>query len=104
MGETNKQTKTGPRDAIWLRPKSKNLQSLQSDGRWKPSPDKFECGERSEYNNIVGGSITKLGEITFMALLGYEKLPGRNFYTCGGSIINKFYVLTAAHCITDDFR
>jgi len=75
-----------------------------NDGRWKPSPDKFECGERSEYNNIVGGSITKLGEITFMALLGYEKLPGRNFYTCGGSIINKFYVLTAAHCITDDFR
>ena len=55
-------------------------------------------------DNILNGSKTKLGEITFMALLGYEKLPGQIFYTCGASIINKWYVLTTAECIKPDLR
>ena len=83
---------------------------------WKPNEDKGECGEKLNFaqipterkGRILGGSITKLGEITFMALLGYEKLPeklpGAIFYTCGASIINKWYVLTAAHCIADNLR
>ena len=77
---------------------------LKSSGLWKPKEDKGECGEMVNYDNILGGSLTKLGEITFMALLGYEKLPGQIFYTCGASIINKWYVLTAAHCIDEDLR
>ena len=77
---------------------------LQSSGLWKPKEDKGECGETVNIDNILNGSKTKLGEITFMALLGYEKLPGQIFYTCGASIINKWYVLTAAHCIDEDLR
>ena len=77
---------------------------LKSSGLWKPNGDRRECGEKINLSNILGGSITKLGEITFMALLGYEKLPGQIFYTCGASIINKWYVLTAAHCIDEDLR
>ena len=77
---------------------------LKLSGLWKPKEDKGECGEPVNYDNILGGSLTKLGEITFMALLGYEKLPGQIFYTCGASIINKWYVLTAAHCIDNDLR
>ena len=81
---------------------------LKSSGLWKPNGDRRECGEKINLSNILGGSITKLGEITFMALLGYEKLPGRLpgqiFYTCGASIINKWYVLTAAHCIDENLR
>ena len=73
-------------------------------GLWKPNEDKGECGEKVNFDQLLGGSITKLGEITFMALLGYEKLPGQIFYTCGASIINKWYVLTAAHCIENDLR
>ena len=86
----------------------------KSSGLWKPKEDKGECGEKVNFDlagfttersgRILGGSITKLGEITFMALLGYEKLPGQIFYTCGASIINKWYVLTAAHCIDEDLR
>ena len=79
---------------------------------WKPNEDKGECGEKLNFaqipterkGRILGGSITKLGEINFMALLGYEKLPGQIFYTCGASIINKWYVLTAANCIKNNLR
>ena len=49
---------------------------------------------------IVGGSITKLGDFPYMALLGYDVF-GQIYYTCGGSLINKWYVLTAAHCVQD---
>ena len=78
---------------------------------WKPDEDKGECGEKIDFaqipterkGRILGGSITKLGEINFMALLGYEKF-GQIFYSCGASIINKWYALTAANCIDDDLR
>ena len=83
---------------------------------WKPNEDKGECGEKIVFNQalvgfpterkgrILGGSLTTLGEINFMALLGYETLPGQIVYSCGASIINKWYVLTTAECIDADLR
>ena len=58
---------------------------------------KNECGIRLSVEFIVGGNYSKLGEFPYMALLGYQ-IDDKILYTCGGSVINSKYVLTAAHC------
>merc|ERR1712241_881499 len=72
-------------------------------GKWKPNGKNGECGQKINFANIVGGSITKSGDFPYMALLG-SKAKNRNAiqYTCGGSLINKWYVLTAAHCLYNE--
>ena len=56
---------------------------------------------------IVGGENATLGEFPWMALLGFKIKVGRTkediFYLCGGSLINKHYVLTAASCVVAPF-
>ena len=72
-----------------------------NSGLWKPVGDFGECGERLGNSHIVGGKAAQLGEFPWMALLGYapwKKSPDIA-YLCAGSVINKHYVLTAAHCI-----
>lgn len=52
---------------------------------------------------IVGGNDTELGEFPWMVLLGKDKPTGDIIWHCGGTLINKWYVLTAAHCNRVDF-
>ena len=76
--------------------------SNKNSGLWKPNSTIEECGTRISLTNIVGGTTAKRGDYPFIALIGYDppQLSGSEiFYTCGGSLINKHYVLTAAHCI-----
>jgi len=75
-----------------------------------PSPEQERCGlerdirrrrgtlERSR--RAVGGEDSRLGEFPFLALLGKssKKSPGSISWYCGGSLINKWYVLTGAQC------
>ncbi|XP_066591615.1 ovochymase-1-like [Prorops nasuta] len=47
---------------------------------------------------IVNGQSAKEGEFPYQVSLQYTNI---NSHFCGGSIINKNYVLTAAHCVED---
>ena len=70
---------------------------VQSLGTYKPSGEMDECGKRLTLEEILGGEIAQVGEFPYMALLGYQ-IDGKIQYSCGGSLINRRYVLTAAHC------
>ena len=63
-----------------------------------PSLDREECGlAGASLSFIFGGEDTHLGQFPFLALVGRSE--GRiTQWTCGGSIINQWFVLSAAHC------
>lgn len=46
----------------------------------------------------MGGERARLGEFPHQALLGYPSETNQIEFKCGGSLISKRFVLTAAHC------
>ena len=67
----------------------------------RPSLEKEECGLGSDPTGfIIGGNDTQIGEFPFLALLGRDNITT---FHCGGTLINKWYVLTAAHCDKVDY-
>lgn len=59
-----------------------------------------DCGLLQSSVRIVHGRLTDLFEFPWMALLSYKKDDEIDF-KCAGTVINKWYILTAAHCITE---
>ncbi|XP_034484349.1 serine protease grass-like [Drosophila innubila] len=70
--------------------KDKVLQGIQE----LPSQD---CG-KFEVDKVVGGKEIKIMSRPWMALLKFRRDDGKEGFTCGGTLIHKRYVLSAAHC------
>ncbi|KAF1643143.1 FA10 factor, partial [Spelaeornis formosus] len=76
---------------------------LGNDGKSCISTAPFPCGKittgrrksSDDLVRIVGGRECKDGECPWQALLINEDNEG----FCGGTILNEFYILTAAHCL-----
>lgn len=55
-----------------------------------------------EHNRVVGGVPAVLNGWPWMALVGYKNALGEVSFKCGGSLITKRHVLSAAHCLRKD--
>ncbi|XP_055592715.1 proclotting enzyme-like [Uranotaenia lowii] len=65
--------------------------------KWSRNSDgcsSCSCGGPSSNSRVVGGNYSDIGAYPWMAALYHRKV-----FTCGGSLINNRYVLTAAHCV-----
>ncbi|XP_060525667.1 thrombin-like enzyme elegaxobin-2 isoform X2 [Cylas formicarius] len=64
---------------------------LDNHTNWKHLPTK-DCGKAPPTDRIIGGEKAELGQFPWMVLVRFNKAY------CGGTLLNKYYALTAAHC------
>lgn len=63
--------------------------------------DHESCGQ-SIMDRIIGGTNASLGQYPWIARVGYSDVKNSKVqFRCGGSLISPFYVITAAHCVSN---
>nr|XP_040228546.2 CLIP domain-containing serine protease B8 [Anopheles coluzzii] len=62
--------------------------------------DADSCGIQSYVAKIRGGQLAEIDEFPWMAMLLYERDNNALTQGCGGALISRTYVITAAHCVT----
>ena len=100
-GEEAEPTPPPPEAAVTPPPEQHSSLALLSTGS--------ACGLSPLGNRIVGGAPSSRGQFPWLAALEYtaddnqtaDTDGGRPELKCGGALISRRYVLTAAHCVTE---
>lgn len=82
-----------------------NSANANSEPKTNVSDNRGHNGEKTTKHKgsgsrIVGGSRARVGEIPWHVAFRYEKATSRSSFFCGGSLIDKRWVVSAAHCFT----